>query len=79
MKIEARATNHCIWGKWGQCSESCGNGFRERVLSNTDGVSCEENIDGLRKQREKCRIRNNNCEPIIGTQSNLQDLSLNIF
>jgi len=64
LKIKARASNDCIWGKWGQCSESCGYGFRERVLLNADSASCKENFVGLPKQTEKCRIRNNNCEPI---------------
>ena len=80
LKIKARASNDCIWGKWGQCSESCGYGFRERVLLNADRASCKENFAGQRKQTEKCRVRNNNCEPISsGNQSNLQDITLNFF
>ena len=45
------------WGEWGQCSESCGTGFRERI--------CKEG----NKEREKCQARSNNCETISGTQS----------
>ena len=47
------------WSEWGQCSESCGTGFRERICS------------GLLffKEREKCQARSNNCETISGTQS----------
>lgn len=73
-KIMAQTTNawNCSkWGDWGQCSESCGKGFRERVRAKIDESSC------LLKERKQCQIRNNNCEPIPGTQGNLQPISLN--
>ena len=77
LKIMAQTTNawNCSkWGEWGQCSESCGKGFRERVraIGEVDVPSC------LLKERKRCQIRNNNCEPIPGTQGNLQPISLNI-
>ena len=66
------------WGEWGQCSESCGNGFMERVCTNTAGQSGKESSISVPKETKRCQIRKNNCEPIPGTQSNLQQISLNI-
>ena len=74
MKIKAQTTNDCTWGKWGQCSESCGNGFRERVLTKTDGTPCQKSFTGPHKETEICQIRSINCEPKAGTQSNLQKI-----
>jgi len=59
--LNARATNECScskWGEWGQCSESCGNGFMERVCINTAGQSGKDNC----KETKVCQIRNNICE-----------------
>ena len=75
--IKPRTTNDCNeskWGDWGQCSESCGKGFRMRVLINKDGTPCEESSTGVRKEKEICQIRKINCEPISGTKSNLQKI-----
>jgi len=59
--FNARTTNECTkWGEWGQCSESCGNGFMERACINTAGKSGKESV--LPKETKKCTIRNNNCE-----------------
>merc|ERR1719167_2014422 len=65
--LNARATNECNWtnwGLWGQCSESCGNGFMERVRTNKAGKSDKEDCIGLSKETKRCQIRNNNCEPL---------------
>ena len=73
--IKPRTTNDCNeskWGEWGQCPESCGKGFRMRVLINKDGTPCEESSTGVSKEKEICQIRKINCEPISGTKSNLQ-------
>jgi len=45
-----------------KCSESCGNGFIERVRTNTAGKSGKDNCIGLPKETKRCQIRNNNCE-----------------
>jgi len=59
--LNARKTSECTkWGEWGQCSESCGNGFMERVCINTAGQSGKES--GLPNETKRCQIRNNNCE-----------------
>merc|ERR1711872_1061153 len=51
------ASDDCSeWGEWGQCSESCGHGFRERICPIKYGP-------GL-KDTENCQARNNNCETI---------------
>ena len=77
--FNALTTNECSkWGEWGQCSESCGNGFMERVCTNTAGQSGKESSISVPKETKRCQIRKNNCEPIPGTQSNLQQISLNI-
>ena len=82
LKIKAQTTNETNdckeskWGEWGQCSESCGKGFRERVLTNIDGTPCEKIFTGPCKEKGRCQIRKNNCEP--GTQSNLQKICFNI-
>ena len=81
LQIKTQTTNDCTgskWGKWGQCSESCGKGFRERVLTKADGTPCEKSYTGPRKEKEICEIRSINCEAISGTQSNLQKISFNI-
>ena len=57
------------WGDWGQCSESCGNGFMERFRSNTAGQSGKENCIGVPKETKRCQIRNNNCEPLPGNHT----------
>ena len=65
--FNARTTNECTkWGEWGQCSESCGNGFIERVCINTAGKSGK--VSGLPKETKSCTIRNNNCEGNHTTQ-----------
>jgi len=56
--FNSRTTNECSWSKWSECSESCGNGFEERVCTNTAGQSGK----GLHKETRRCQIRNNNCE-----------------
>merc|ERR1712126_385158 len=60
--FNARASNDCSWSKWGECSESCGYGFMERVRINTAGKSGKENCVGLPKERKSCQVRKNNCE-----------------
>ena len=60
--FNARTTDECKWGEWGQCSESCGNGFMERVRMNTAGQSGKENCNDLPKEKKRCQLRNNNCE-----------------
>ena len=72
LKIKSQTTNDCDWGEWGQCSKRCGNGFRKRVLTKKDGKPYEESFVGLSKEREISKIREINCEPISGTQSNPQ-------
>ena len=65
--FNARTTNECSkWGEWGQCSESCGKGFMERVCINADGQSGKET--GLPKETKRCQIRDNNCEGTHTTQ-----------
>merc|ERR1712133_49686 len=60
--FNSRTTNECSWSKWSECSESCGNGFMERVRTNTAGKSGKDNCIGLPKETKRCQIRNNNCE-----------------
>ena len=57
------------WSDWGQCSESCGNGFMFRVRNNTAGQSGKESCIGLPKETKRCQIRNNNCDPLPGTHT----------
>jgi len=64
--FNSRTTNECSWSKWSECSESCGNGFMERVRTNTAGKSGKDNCIGLPKETKRCQIRNNNCEGIPG-------------
>jgi len=64
LMFKALTTNECSWSKWGQCSESCGNGFMERVRTNTAGKSGKDSCMGLPKETKRCQIRNNNCEPL---------------
>ena len=67
--FKALTTNECSWSKWGQCSESCGNGFMERVRTNTAGKSGKDSCMGLPKETKRCQIRNNNCEPLPGNHT----------
>ena len=69
--FNALTRNGCSWsqwGDWGQCSESCGNGFMERVRMNTAGQSGKENCNDLPKEKKRCQLRNNNCEGTHTTQ-----------
>ena len=66
--FKSRTTNECSWSKWSECSESCGNGFMERVRINTAGKSGKDNCIGLPKETKRCQIRNNNCEGNHATQ-----------
>ena len=81
LMLALLTTNECNWskwGEWGQCSESCGNGFRERVRTNTTGQSGKDSCTGLRKEKKRCQIRNNHCEPLSGTQITQCNIYLHI-
>ena len=70
--FNALTRNECSWsqwGDWGQCSESCGNGFMVRTRSNTTGQSGKESCNGLSTEKKRCQIRTNNCEPLPGTHT----------
>merc|ERR1712198_541171 len=41
----------------------------ERVRKNTAGQSGKESCLGLPQERKRCKIRNNNCEPLPGTRN----------
>ena len=56
------------WGEWGQCSESCGTGFKVRTRAKTVMESVDGTCTGEDKDRQKCQIRNNRCEPVSGTK-----------
>jgi len=73
--FNARTTNECSWSKWGECSESCGNGFMERVRINTAGQSGKEKCNGLPKETKRCQIRNNNCEDVIKKRNSNVDIA----
>merc|ERR1712002_1060375 len=52
------ASDDCSnWTEWGQCSESCGHGFRERICKDT--IQEGKNL----KDTEFCQARNYSCDP----------------
>ena len=75
--VEGNNASRCSWGKWSewiQCSESCGTGCKVRSRTKTVVESVNGTCTGGDKETEKCQIRNNHCEPILGTWSPLQKI-----
>ena len=54
------------WGEWGQCSETCSIGWRERIFWG----KLPSGYVTQTKERQKCALLDINCEAIVeGTKS----------